>query len=88
MLLAVGIWLGVLGYTTMVWGQKVTVGDTQSFAYLIGLSDNPGGTSVLAQPTSANGYPNLMPPARSQPKAPSSGGSTHGNTGSQTKPFG
>lgn len=44
MLLFLGIWLAVGGYSGLVWGQKVTAGNPQSFRYLIGLSEDPGTT--------------------------------------------
>jgi hypothetical protein len=42
MLLAVGIWTGVLGYAGIAWGVQLWTGNSQSFAYLIGLSSDPG----------------------------------------------
>jgi hypothetical protein len=55
-LLAAGILMGVTGYTTLVWGKQLFGGQSQSWAYLIGLSQDstsieyplPGGGSAAA----------------------------------------
>lgn len=50
MLLFLGIWMSVGGYAGLVWGQKVTAGNPQSFRYLIGMTEDPGTAAAAGTP--------------------------------------
>jgi len=40
-LLAIGVWTAVLGYTVLAYGAHLAAGPPVSMAYLIGTSDTP-----------------------------------------------
>ena len=83
MLLAVGVWVAVLGYTGLRWGVDVFSSRPTSFGYLLGLSTSPPGPlGQLPSDALAPGYPQLQPPTAGK------GQTTRGNTGSPVKPYG
>ena len=66
MVLALGIWTGVAGYTVLVWGLRMVQRHPESFAYLVGLSTDPGAYAASPGQDAGSPAPTPSPVAASQ----------------------
>lgn len=70
-MLAVGIWLGVLGYTSLYYGAKLWAGAPVSFAHALGLGGNaPTGAAAAAPGNAASARSSSTPSGRPPVVAP------------------